>query len=540
MRDMRKYVALILFVSLGCSRNGSVTLPSAPVSDRAARAVDLGRVAPDTQLDIVIGLSLHDNVRLHKLVAERPSSDAGMAPEEFADRFAPSRAQYQRVVGWLRAHQLIVTRTAAGRTTVSVHGTAAAIERLFTVELHEFIDDAGPFRAASGPLALTPELIDVVSGVVGLGGEPGWGTHLYAPDLGNVNPLTPTAVHMLYNSTAIVNPGMGASVAILGAGNPPDPEADVHAFMTSFKPYGMTVAPSYSQVLLGGANRDPSGTASGEYIENCLDADMVLGMAPLASVTHVLVATNSPGLFTDGISYIVNSVASAHAVTVSFGTCERGAAGSAVVVDALLQQAQAEGQQWFFSSGDTGTDGCRDGSGNKQISAGWPASSPYAVGVGGTMLDANGIEVAWNESTASGATGGGAGPSEMYVKPAYQMGVTPNDGARDEADVSGIAGGAGVYMMARGQKFGVGGTSAAAPIWAGVWALVVQGKGGAGLTDGLTRIYAAGKTNGFNDIIKGDNGGPDGTSPGFPAGTFYDLATGWGTPNVANLIAHIP
>lgn len=538
----KSFAFVFVFVLLalgGCARNGAVTLPSAPISDRAAAGVDLGRVPPDAQLDIVIGLRLHDENRLHRLIAERPAADDGLDPDAFADRFAPSPAQYRRVVGFLRAHELIVTRITAGRTTVSVHGSAAAIERLFSVEMHDFIDAAGPFRAASGALSLSPELVDVVSGVVGLAGEPGWRTHLYAPQLGNGNPLTPTALHMLYNSTAITNPGMGSAVAILGAGNPPVLDADVGAFMRNFKPYGLTAAPAYSQVLLGGANRDPGGTAQGEYIENCLDADMVLGMAPLATVTHVIVATNSPGLFTDGISYIVNQVPGAHAVTVSYGTCERGAAGSAVVVDALLQQAQAEGQQWFFSSGDTGTDGCRDGSGNKQISAGWPASSPYVVGVGGTMLDANGVEVTWNESTASGAVGGGAGPSEFYLKPAYQMGVTPNDGARDEADVSAIAGGAGVYIMAQGQKFGVVGTSAAAPIWAGVWALVDQGKGNRGFTDGLTRIYKIGKTNAFNDITVGNNGGPDGTSPGFPAGPFYDLATGWGTPNVANLIANI-
>ena len=109
-------------------------------------------------------------------------------------------------------------------------------------------------------------------------------------------------------------------------------------------------------------------------------------MAPMANIIHVLTATNSPGLFTDGVSYIVNQVPKAHAVTVSYGGCERGAAGEVAVMNTLFEQAQAEGQQWFFASGDTGTDGCRDGAGNKHIAAGWPTSSPYIIGVGGTQI----------------------------------------------------------------------------------------------------------------------------------------------------------
>lgn len=532
---MHKLCSFAVVFAIGCARDGTVPLPSAPVSDRAAAAVDLGRLAPDTELDIVLGLQLREPARLRGLLAERAVGDDALAPEDFADRFAPTRAQYQRVVRFLRARGLLITRLADGRTTISVHGTAAALERAFSVELHHFSDGGGRFDAAAGPLALPPDLAGLVVGVVGLDGARGWVTHFNAaPQAPGSNPLTPTALHQLYNTTAIANPGMGETVAILGAGNPPAADTDVGAFMSAFKPYGQTTAPGYSQVLVGGPNRDPPGDARNEYVENCLDADMVLAMAPLAKVVHVIVATNTPGLFTDGIAYIVNQVPGAHAVSVSYGTCERGAAGSAVVTDLLLQQAQAEGQQWFFSSGDSGTDGCRDGRGNKQISAGWPASSPFAAGVGGTMLDNNGAEVAWFD--ASG--GGGGGPSEMYTKPTYQNGKSPADGARDEPDVSAIAGGNGVYAIFQGMKQSLLGTSVAAPVWAGVWALVDQAKGGKGFTDALTRIY---KTNGagFNDITVGTNGGPDGASPGFPAGPGYDLATGWGTPNVPNLIANI-
>jgi kumamolisin len=260
---------------------------------------------------------------------------------------------------------------------------------------------------------------------------------------------------------------------------------------------------------------------------------MVLALAPKASIVHVLTATNSPGLFTDGIAYIVNQLPQAHAVSVSYGSCERGAAPEMPVVNALLQQAKAQGQIWFFASGDSGTDGCRDGAGNKILSAGWPASSPYAIGVGGEQLAVDGTEQAWG---ATGGGGGGGGPSESLDKPAFQVGVTPNDGARDEPDVVALAGSPGVLQVQSGQLSGSEGTSAAAPMWAAMWALLDQSQGGKGLPNGIERLYVLGKSGtGFRDIIKGTNG--DGTTPGFPALKGFDLATGWGAPNLSGLIA---
>src|SRR6185369_12506389 len=119
--------------------------------------------------------------------------------------------------------------------------------------------------------------------------------------------------------------------------------------------------------------------------------------------------------------------------------------------------------------------------------------------------------------------------SEVFTKPAYQMGKSPNDNARDTPDISAIA--SGVFIQVKTQHGTVGGT-AAASIVAGAWALVDQGKGGTGITDALTKIYSIGTSGAFNDVTMGNNGGPDGLSAGYPAGAGYDLATGWGSPNV--------
>ena len=163
-------------------------------------------------------------------------------------------------------------------------------------------------------------------------------------------------------------------------------------------------------------------------------------------------------------------------------------------MNTLFAQAQAEGQQWFFASGDTGTDGCRDGAGNKHITAGWPNSSPYVVGVGGTMIGNGGVEVSLEPEQRQERRVGAAAADRRRSsrKPAYQMGKTPNDNARDTPDISAIAGGGGVFIAFKGQHGTVGGTTAATPIVAGAWALVDQGKGGKGITDALTKIYSAG------------------------------------------------
>ncbi len=532
-------LAPLLFLSTlttgsGCS--GKTPLDGA-VPDRAAKAVDLGPLAPDTVIDFVVGLAVREPTLLHKYVAARRVGDVPLAPDDFAGSFAVSAQDYGRVVSWMRASGVFVTRATAGRTSVSASGPASAVQALFGVELHRYSDANGTFFAAAAPINIANDLVATVSGVVGLSGSPGWQSHLAWPNLSAGAALAPADMHTLYNSAMVTNPGMGETVAILGTNAPPDPTMDVGAFMTLYKPYGVTAAANYQQVQVGGPYRDPFDQNA--QVENALDAEMVLSMAPLATVMHVIAATNTPGLFTDGISYIVNEVPHAHAVTVSYGGCERGSAQEVPVLNTLFEQAQAEGQQWFFASGDTGTDGCRDGSGNKHITAGWPNSSPFVIGVGGTEIGNGGTEIVWNQNspTAGEAAGGGA-PSEIFSKPAYQMGKTPNDNARDTPDIAAIAGGGGVFVAYHGQHGTVGGTSAASPVCAGAWALVDQGKGGAGITDALTKIYNAG-TAAFNDVTSGNNGGPGGTGVGYAAGPGYDVATGWGSPNVANLIANL-
>ncbi|MDB4967739.1 MAG: hypothetical protein JWN44_3428 [Myxococcales bacterium] len=539
---------LFIFASLGslllgCSSNGTNLLPQASVNPRVLAAVDRGPVSADTKFDLVVGVKLRNASRLplvHEQLADR--NDA-LSPEDFGDRFGASRAEYARFVSYLSGRGFEITRTNAGRTAVTVRGTADAIRQVFGVDMHQYEDRNGVFTATPTPVSVANEVFNDVSGVVGIDNSYGWFSHMTKPTP-NPEPnagtgaQVPADMQQRYGEdlAAIKQPGMGQTIAILST-NMPTKTSDINAYLTQYKPAGVSVlaAGQYTQVFVGGPSRDAANTSA--YGENALDAEMVLATAPFAKVVQVFTATNGPGLFTDGISYIVNQMPTAHQVTVSWGTCERGAAGEMPVMNALFAQAKAQGQTWFFASGDYGVDGCRDSVGvnsptNKIFSAGWPASSPYVVGVGGTQPTTATAETAW--------AGSGGAASESMDKPAYQVGSTPNDGARDEPDIAAVASSVAMKDSVTGAT-SVGGTSAATPICAGLWAVLVQQKApAAGITTALESIYALGKANkGFTDIKTGATDGPSGGAGGGSAATVgYDMATGWGTPNLTSLIAN--
>lgn len=522
MRIASNYVALALAVAAGCSSSKPVS--NAQPSGRIANAIDLGSVSPDSTYDFIVAIESQNQPLLHKFLEQQQITGETVGPTEFADRFSVSAAEYLRVASWLRAHDMTITRMVKARNTISVHATAAAIESAFGAQLHNFSDAQGKFVESVVGLTISSDVSGSVGGITGdFDGSAPWFSHMrhavsHNPDAGAVNgdvakgtgfdkSFQAANLESLYNTSAITMPGMGESVVILGAVGVPA-KGDLDAYFTTDKPYGLTAIPtgSYTVDNLGGQPREPD---SGEGEENTLDAEMVLAFAPYATVHHVITATNSGALFIDGATHILDTYPGAVAVSVSYGGCERSSAGEMPVLNAILAQAKAAGQTWFFASGDNGTDGCRNGPGNTVASVGWPASSPYAVGVGGTDIAATPTttpitgEQVWNEFDLNmngyfGDTfggGGGGGVSEAQLKPAFQTGVGPgaSDGSRDEPDVSALGGSPGVELLITNPQTGaveatnIAGTSAATPMWAGMWALIAQAKGFTTLPNGLEK-----------------------------------------------------
>jgi subtilase family serine protease len=208
------------------------------------------------------------------------------------------------------------------------------------------------------------------------------------------------------------------------------------------------------------------------------------------------------------------------------------ASGFTTGLDAVLAQAAAQGQTMFFSSGDTGSQ-CPAIVGVNGVPAGipdtnYPASSPYGIGVGGTSVLSNNplTEIGWY------AGGGGLSPIEpvaAFQASAKVLGVAapPTRGVPDvslDADPE-----SGYDVVVGGTVEGIGGTSASAPSWQGIWARA-QGAHRGSLGFAGPVLYSSAVASAFHDITIGSNGA-------YPAGPGYDLVTGLGTPDIANLVS---
>jgi kumamolisin len=217
---------------------------------------------------------------------------------------------------------------------------------------------------------------------------------------------------------------------------------------------------------------------------------------------------------------------------------------TAAAMDQAFQAAAAVGITGFVASGDNGS---TDGVADNKCHVDYPASSPYVTSCGGTELvasaDKSSIakEVVWNElSKNEGATGGGI--SALYPRPGYQsdaVGIKQNDTQKLGRGVPDVAGNAdpntGYIVRVGGQKTAIGGTSAVAPLYAGLLARINQFNGNsAGFINPLLYAVAnkpspSGQTQ-FNDITTGDN-------PTYVAAVGWDPCTGWGSPNgLINLV----
>ncbi|GAB3873657.1 hypothetical protein GCM10029964_014290 [Kibdelosporangium lantanae] len=226
-------------------------------------------------------------------------------------------------------------------------------------------------------------------------------------------------------------------------------------------------------------------------------------------------------------------------VSISWGSCEPAeGSSSAKSVNNAIATGVAEGISYFAAAGDDGTTDCARQTGSLAKAVDFPASSPNVTGVGGTKLsvtssDAYSSETAWNDGTSGGSTGGGI--STVFAAPSWQ--ATQSTTKRKVPDVAADASQlSGYEIYTAGEWATVGGTSAAAPLWAAFTALQNQKHGGA-LGNLNPTLYSIGNgssyATGFHDVTTGNNSFRGTT--GFTAGTGYDQVTGWGSVKAAGL-----
>ena len=362
----------------------------------------------------------------------------------------------------------------------------------------------------------------------------------------NYGSYTPNQFASAYNFTQLYSTnlkGQGQTVALFELSDYRDTYAA--AFQTCFG----TAVPLTRVKVDGGGLLD-----SGED-EVELDIDVVAGMAPQLGSLLVYTSPNTGTSLLNQYQRIANDN-TASVVSSSWGRCEALATTSRFNSEnAIFQQMAAQGQSIFVASGDEGAEGCRGDT--TTISVVDPASQPFVTGVGGTTLDVNtnnsyNQEVVWNEYANNGGAGGG-GLSSFWAKPRFQTGPgTVNgysNGKRQVPDVT--ADGdpyTGYTVYVQGGFTAIGGTSAAAPLWAAGTVLVNQQLGGRmGFANPV--IYSVFNTApaSYHDITVGDNcydpscggGAPDSGSGRYPATAGYDQASGVGSFNLGSFAARV-
>ena len=428
----------------------------------------------------------------------------------------------------LQVHE---TGTELARRTVMLSGTASNLQRAFNVELKEYSSPKGNFRGRVGAVSVPADYADIITGVFGLDNRPQAEPHfrlLPQPDKRKHKTPTSTASHdpnevaQLYDYPAADGTGQCIGLIELGGGFQLD---DLSTYFGQLK----IATPQVISVSVDGGANSPStpDSADGEVM---LDIEVVGAIAPAAKIV-VYFAPNTDQGFLDAITTAVHdSTNQPSAISISWGSAESGWTSQAMTnMDEAFQAAAAMGVTVCVASGDNGSsDGVNDG--NNHVD--FPASSSFALGCGGTTLQASNEQIVnetvWNDQPSGGATGGGV--SNVFPLPTWQEGFgvpspTVQAGGRGVPDVSGDADpNTGYNILVDGESAVIGGTSAVAPLWAGLVARINQQMGKSiGFLNPL--IYAqAVEASGFHDITEGNNGA-------FSAAQGWDPCTGLGSPD---------
>jgi kumamolisin len=494
--------------------------------------------------------------RRAEIPAEIVEGPTVLTHDELRDQYGANPADVDLVRQTLGALGLEVTEVHASTRRVKVAGTIGALSSAFGVTLQQ-VSSPDPktgesvmHRYREGPLFVPAALDGVVLAVLGLDTRPQARPHFrrrgvapHAAAAGSTYP--PNQVADIYKFPAGTT-GAGQTIAVIELGG----GFSTSDLETYFGGLGIPV-PSISAVSVDGASNAPGSDPNGADVEVALDIDVIGAAAPGATQIVYFAPNNGDQGFVDAISAAASATPAPIAISISWGQSEDSwTAQGRIAMDAAIADAAAMGITVCVASGDNGSgDAVSDG----QSHVDFPASSPHALGCGGTKLIANpstGVissEVVWNETAANEGAGGG-GVSDHFAVPSFQANAgVPARVARSAAvsEAAAAAGGRGVpdvagnadpvtgyQVFSGGQAQVVGGTSAVAPLWA---ALVSRLAEATGQRFGLiqTLLYAGispgTAVDGFNDITSGNNSA-------YAAGPGWDACSGLGSPDGTALL----
>ena len=444
----------------------------------------------------------------------------------------PGTTNFQLVEEFASDHGLTVVSTEPARRLIKLSGTAAQFQSAFQTTLAHYQDGKLTFRGRSGSLKLPAELHAVIESVMGLDNRPQARPRLVILPAAEVaESYRPNNVASLYAFPTSVT-GKGQCIALIELGGGYTPADTASAFETM----GLTPPAVVTVSVDGGKNTpSPDDGADGEV---ALDIQVAGGAAPGARIA-VYFAPNTDAGFVDAITSAVHDTTNRPSViSISWGAPESGWTQQAIQsMNSALQDAATAGVSVFVASGDNlATDGVRDGKAHVDF----PASSPWAIGCGGTSIAVSGSSITSESVWNDGNSGGGGGISDLFPVPSFQQNTnlppSVNDGQtrRGVPDVAADAApGTGYRVVVNGQTEVVGGTSAVAPLWAGLTALINEG---ASTPVGFFLPFLYANPTLLRQITDGDNN-PQGSDVGYSAGPGWNACTGLGVPDGKSLFA---
>ena len=502
-----------------------ISPPPASLPVAIGKSVHLGSAGAGTEVYLTLGLKGRQPERLAALLAAGKT----VSSAEYAAEFGPDPALAQGAVDALLARGFRATWR-PGSSLIAADGPAPNADRLLGIDIENYrLADGTTFYATLETARIPTLLAPIVSSVTGLDSYTRLRSYAVRP-----GGMTPTDVLLFYNLKALRDRGLdgsGQTVVLPEIDDLPNLN-DLNQFAAK---YGL--APFDGLVTV---KRDPNwGTPMKPVGETVLDLEMIHQIAPKAKMVVYLSAPNFgegtralDQLVTDHLGSIISE---------SLGQCEPDLpSGARDLVAGIENRAVAQGMTHFVSSGDSGAYTCGE---DKGAAASFPSTLPTVTCVGGTTVfeSVQGTyykETAWGNPIEESGTGGGV--SAWYTLPDYQKGVAQaaGHGMRQVPDVAaGADWNSGFHIFFDGKDEQIGGTSAAAPLWAGTMALINQDLKKHGLrVAGFANpaIYWMGQNSSklpappFHDVTTGNN-------LLYGAGPGWDFATGWGSMDAAAL-----
>jgi kumamolisin len=484
--------------------------------------------------------------------ATLPQHRKYLTREEFAANYGAAAVDIAKVEAFAHQNNLTVLEVSPARRTVLLSGTIAALSHAFGVYLANYEHPDGNFRGRTGPVYIPEDLADIVQGVFGFDCRPMARPHFRRP-VPPIDPglraarkpatpagFTPVQIAQIYNFPSGAD-GTGQCIGILEfGGGYTSGELD-----TYFQQLGIA-PPSVTAVAVDGVTNQPAPGQDSPDTEVMLDIEMAGGVAPGATIAVYFSNFTEQG-WVDAITTAVHdTVHKPSVLSISWGFAEGQQIWSTQAIQAVNEAFQAAASMGVTVCCAAGDDGSRDQVDDGLAHCDFPASSAFVLACGGTSLQASGTritsEAVWNDGSDGGATGGGI--SDAIDLPSFQAhaNVPPsvNPGGRIGRGVPDVAGNAdpqtGYNVLADGQSGVVGGTSAVAPLWAGLIARLNQKLGTlVGYLNPLlyAQVQAAAA---LNDVTSGTND-ITGDIGGYSANPGWDACTGWGSPNGAAILA---